>query len=163
MRGDVAHDIFSETNPAFCACVLVYFTAAFVTVNKCGPELPVAYLSLPIALSGDLGVSFERTNRNTGLLEWLERNPNIQIELAERLNWSMDIVTDAIRFGCFSKVLAVTQGGRLSLGNRKIKKNAVKMLSEGPAQSFKHAERLGYWFAAAGSTKTVFDMMGLTV
>ncbi len=163
MRAGVAHDVFSETNPAFCAYVLADFIAAFITVNKLGPELPVAYLSLPVALSGDLGASFERTNKNTGLLEWLERNPNIQIGLAERLNWSMDIVTDAIRFGCFSRVLTVTRGGRLSLGNRKIKKIAVKMLSEGPAQSFKHAERLGYWFAAAGSTKTVFDMMGLTV
>jgi len=159
----LAHDVFAEANPAFCAYALINFTAAFITVKHQAPELLVAYLSLPIALSGDLADSFIGTNRNTGLLEWLERNPKVQIGLAERINRSMDIVTEAIRFGCFSRVLAVDDGARLSLGQRKVKKSAATALSEGPAQSIKRAERLGYWFAAAGSTKTVFDMVGLTV
>jgi len=159
----VAHDVYSETNPAFCAYAIVAFTAAFIAVNNHGPELPVVYLSLPVALSGDLGHSFEGTNKNTGLLEWLERNPCIQIGLTDRLNGSMSIVTEAIRFGCFSRVLAVNKGVRLILGARKIKKTAVKGLREETAQMLKHAERLGYWFAAAGSSKTVFYMMGLTV
>ncbi|WP_437277194.1 three component ABC system middle component [Sorangium sp. So ce375] len=159
----VAHDVFSETNPAFCAYALVGFTEAFMTVNDDGPELPVAYLSLPVALSGDLRDSFERTNKNTGLLEWLERNPQIQIGLADRVNGSMGIVTDAIRFGCFSRVLQVDDRARLRLGPRKVKRSTIKALSEGLAQPLKRAERLGYWFAGAGSTKTIFDMMGLTV
>lgn len=159
----VAHDVFSETNPAFCAYALVSFTAAFITVNDHGPELPVAYLSLPVALSGDLNGSFDGTNKNTGLLEWLERNPYIQVGLTERLNCSMDIVTEAIRFGCYSHVLAVDESARLRLGAYKVKKSVIKALSEYPAQTLKRAERLGYWFAAAGSTKTVFDMMGLTI
>ncbi|MBK8257627.1 MAG: hypothetical protein IPK82_33775 [Polyangiaceae bacterium] len=158
-----AHDIFAETNPAFCAYALVGFTAAFLSVNAGGPELPVAYLSLPIALSGDLAGAFSGTNKNTGLLEWLERSPQIQIGLAERMNRSLSIVTEAVRFGCFSRVLTVTDGARLLLGKRKAKKSATTALSDGPAQSLRRAERLGYWFAAAGSTKTVFDMMGLTV
>jgi Family of unknown function (DUF6521) len=158
----VAHDVFSETNPAFCAYALAGFTAAFAKVNDQGPELAVVYLALPVALSGDLGDAFDRTNKNTGLLEWLERSPQIQIGLNERVNDSMSIVTGAIRFGCFSRVL-VLEGARLRLGERKIKKSFVKAITEGTAQSLKRAERLGYWFAAAGSTKTVFDMMGLTV
>ncbi len=159
----VAHDVYSETNPAFCAYAIVTFTAAFITVSNHGPELPVVYLSVPVALSGDLGHSFEGTNKNTGLLEWLERNPCIQIGLADRLNGSMSLVTEAIRFGCFSRVLAVNKGARLILGERKIKKTAVKGLCEETAQMLQHAERLGYWFAAAGSTKTAFCMMGFTV
>ena len=62
----IAHDVYSETNPAFCACALVAFTRAFITVNVSGPELPTVYLSLPVALSGDLGGSFAGTSRNTG-------------------------------------------------------------------------------------------------
>jgi Family of unknown function (DUF6521) len=159
----VAHDIFSETNPAFCAYALAGFTAAFATLNNLGPELAVAYLALPVALSGDLGGAFDKTNKNTGLLEWLERSPQIQIGLSERVNGSLSIVTEAIRFGCFTGVLALDQGARLRLGERKIKKSAVKAITEGTAQSLKRAERIGYWFAAAGSTKTIFDMMGFTV
>jgi len=158
-----AHDIFSETNPAFCAHALAFFTTAFTTVNSHGPELPVAYIALPVALSGDLGDSFDGTNKNTGLLEWLERSPQVQIGLIERLNNSMGIVTEAVRFGCFSRVLVLAEGARLCLGTRKIKKSAVTTLGEAPRLSLKRSERLGYWFATVGSTKTVFDMMGLTV
>jgi hypothetical protein len=159
----LAHDIYSETNPAFCAHALVAFTTAFLSVNDDGPEIPAAYLALPVALAGDLGRAFDGTNKNTGLLEWLERRPQVQIGLADLVNTSMDIVTEAIRFGCFSRVLVVNPGARLGLGAQKAKKSAVAALSEAPAQSIKRAERLGFWFASAGSTRTIFDMMGLTV
>lgn len=159
----VAHDIYSEVNPAFCAYALAGFTAAYLSVTVGGPELPTAYLALPIALSGDLGGAFDGTNKSTGLLQWLERNPQVQVGLAERVNASMDVVTEAIRFGCFARVVAVDGAARLQLGDRKIKRGAVDALSEEPAQALKRAQRLGYWFAAAGSTRTVFDMMGLAV
>jgi hypothetical protein len=51
----------------------------------------------------------------------------------------------------------------MSSGQEKVKKSALSALSEGPAGAIKRAERLGFWFASAGSTRTVFDMMGLTV
>ena len=158
-----AHDLFSEVNPAFCAYALAAFSTAYSSVNEKGPELPLVYLALPVALSGDLASSFEGTNKKTGLLEWLERTPQVQIDLMERVNASLDIVTEAVRFACFSHVLTLDEGARLKAGKRKIKKSATTSLSEDPAQSLKRAERLGYWFATAGSTKTVFDMMGLTV
>ncbi len=159
----VAHDVYSETNPAFCTFVLVAFTAAYLSINNHGPEVPTSYLALPIALSGDLDNAFARTNRNTGLLEWLERSPQVQVGLTERVNGSMSIVTEAIRFACFTRVLVVNEHARLQLGGTRLKKNAVKALSDESGRSIKRAERLGYWFAMAGSTRTVFDIMGLTV
>ncbi len=87
----------------------------------------------------------------------------MQIGLANLVNESMDIVTEAIRFSCFSRVLVLNPSARLGLGTQKVKKSAVAALSKGPAQSIKRAERLGFWFASAGSTRTVFDMMGLTL
>ena len=159
----LAHDIYSETNPAFCAYALAGFTTAYTVIKGDGPELPAAYLALPVALSGDLSGTFDSTNKNTGLLEWLERSPQVQLGLAERVNASMEIVTNAIRFGCFARILKIAEGARLGLGNQKIKRKAVTALSEQPAQVLKRCERLGYWFATAGSTRVVFDMMGLTL
>ncbi|KPZ16107.1 hypothetical protein ALO41_102970 [Pseudomonas amygdali pv. ulmi] len=40
-------------------------------------------------------------------------------------------------------------------------KGLTKQLGENTQQTFKHIERLGCWLALAGSTRTVFDMMGL--
>jgi hypothetical protein len=159
----VAHDVYAETNPAFCAAALVEFTKAYLSAKPEGPEMPVAYLALPVALSGELAGAFEGTNKNTGLLEWLERSPQVQIGLADRLNASLDIVSDSIRFGCFAGVLVMGQGSRLQLGGRKLKASATSALGEEPAQAIKRAGRLGHWFSPAGTTRTIFDLMGLTV
>lgn len=159
----VAHDVFAETNPAYCASALAAFTAAYVSLREAGPELPACYLVLPVALSGELAVTFNGTNRNTGLLEWLTRSPQVQVGLAARVNASMNIVTDAIRFGCFTDLLVLGEDGRVHLGTQKVKKSALNKLHEEPVQAIRHAERLGYWFAMAGSTRTTLDMMGLAV
>ena len=158
-----AHDVFAETNPAFCASVLVEFTKAYSSLRPEGPEIPTAYLALPVALSGELAGTFDGTNKNTGLLEWLERSPQVQVGLAERLNASLDIVTDAIRFGCFARVIMLRENACLQLGDKTVKPSAIRALGEEPEQVTKRAGRLGNWFATAGSTRTVFDMMGLTL
>lgn len=159
----VTHDVYAETNPAFCAAVLAEFTKAYLSARPKGPEAPVAYLALPVALSGELARAFDGTNKNTGLLEWLERSPQVQVGLADRVNASLSIVTDAIRFGCFTRVLAIGEGARLKLGDQKLKPGAISALGDEPGQAIKRAGRLGHWFAIAGSTRSVFDMMGLTV
>lgn len=158
-----AYDVYAETNPAFCAAALVEFTKAYMSDRPEGPETPVVYLALPVALSGELATAFDKTNKNTGLLEWLERSPQVQVGLAERVNASLDIVTDAIRCGCFMRVLAIGVGARLKLGSQKLKPSAISALGDEPGQAIKRAGRLGHWFAAAGSTRSVFDIMGLTV
>jgi len=157
-----AHDIYSEVNPAFCSYVLTSFTTSYLSVKPEGLDLPIIYLALPIALSGDLGTTFQGTNKNTGLLEWLERSPQIQIALSRRVNSSIDIVSEALRFGCFTGILTLDKNACVKLG-KTVKKNIINTLSEEASQVAKRAERLGYWFASAGTTKTIFNTMGLTV
>ncbi|WP_062013377.1 three component ABC system middle component [Aureimonas sp. AU4] len=159
----VAHDIYSETNPAYGTYALTMFVQGFIAANRAGPELPVAYLALPVAISGDLAASFDGTNRNTGLLEWLDRSPQIQLGLADRVNRSMEIVTAAVRLACFTQTLALVDGARLQAGTQKLKKSPIAALSDDAAYGIKRAERLGFWFATAGSTRSVFDAMGLTL
>jgi hypothetical protein len=158
-----AHDVYAETNPAFCAAALVEFTKSYISARKDGPEMPVAYLALPLALSGELAGTFDKTNKRTGLLEWLERSPHVQVGLAERVNASLDIVSEGIRFGCFTRVIEIGMGARLRLGDQKLKRSAINALGMEPGQALKRAGRLGQWFAAAGSTRSVFAIMGLTL
>jgi hypothetical protein len=68
-----------------------------------------------------------------------------------------------VRLGCFSHTLALHGGARLSAGSRGLKKDLASGLSAELARTVRHADRLGFWFATAGSTKTVYDMMGLTL
>lgn len=159
----VAHDVYSETNPAYGTYALEAFTTAYLSINDRGPELALAYLALPLALSGDLGSTFLSTNRNTGLSVWVERHPRIQIGLSSRLEATMPIVSDAFRLACFAHVLNLKEDGRLGRGPAKINKSAAKSLQHDAANSIKHSERLGYWFAMKGSARAVFDVLGVTV
>ncbi len=159
----VAHDIYSETNPAYGTYALTMFVQGFIAANGAGPELPAAYLALPVAMSGDLAASFNGTNKNTGLLEWLDRSPQIQLGLADRVNRSMEIVTAAVRLACFTQTLALADGARLQAGTQKLKKSPIAALPVDTANVIKRAERLGYWFATAGSTRSAFDALGLTL
>lgn len=159
----IAHDLYAETNPAFCTYALAEFLKAYVSIDATGAELPVVYLVLPLALSGDLAATFEGTNKNTGLLEWLERTPQMSVGLVDRVNASLDIVTEAVRFGCFSQVFALSPAGRLSLGTQKVKPGPLSRLDELSSGVVRRAGRLGYWFAMAGSTRNIFGILGLTV
>jgi hypothetical protein len=159
----IAHDVYSETNPAYCTYALAAFVTAFISIKSDGPEMASAYLSIPIALSGDLSITFSGTNKNTGLLEWLERSPQVQIGLGSRLNESFPFVTEGIRLGCFTGALVLHDRAQLRIGQKKLKQAPVQTLGEESRGVIKRAERLGYWFAAAGSTRTIFELMGLTV
>lgn len=157
----IAHDIFAETNPAYCAALLATFVSAYRERGKADPDITLCYVALPIAISGDLTATFARTNRATGLLEWLRRSPVVQIKLGDRVNGSLDIVTDAIRFGCFTNVIAMNAQGGLSLGASSLPKNLKSQVTQNTRDDFVNIDRLGHWFASAGSTRTVFNMMGL--
>lgn len=158
---EIAHDIFAETNPAYCACLLATFVRAYRTRSGSVPDITLCYAALPLALSGDLAPTFERTNRKTGLLEWLHRSPVIQIRLADRVNGSLDIVTEAIRFACFSNLLAITAEGKVAPGASSLPKHLKLQLMQDTWNIFDNIDRLGHWFAMAGSTRTVFNLMGL--
>lgn len=159
----IAHDVYAETNPAWGTYVLISFLRGFVEAEPEGADLPMAYLGLPICLSGDLASTFERTNKKTGLREWVERSPQVQLELAERLNASLAIVTEAVRLGCFTKAVILDKHARLLPGALHLKNDLAKGLSLDLSGPVKRADRLGYWFGTAGSLKTAFDILGLSL
>ncbi|THG82973.1 hypothetical protein E5198_08495 [Pseudomonas sp. A-1] len=158
---EIAHDIFAETNPAYCASLLAAFVRAYQARSGLEPDITLCYAALPLALSGDLAKTFGRTSRKTGLLEWLRRSPVIQIRLADRVNESLEIVTEAIRFGCFSNLIEINIDGRVALCSSHVLRHLNAHLSQEMQEIFDNIDRLGHWFALAGSTRTVFNMMGL--
>lgn len=159
----VTHDVYSEINPAFCAYVIAAFVEAFSSVNAQGPEMVATYASIPIALSGELESSFEGTNKKTGLLEWLQRSPSVQIGLTSRINETMNVVTEGLRFACFSGVISLDETARLHIGGQKLKRAPQQSLSAQSKNAIKRAARLGQWFAAEGSSRSIFESLGLTV
>lgn len=159
----LAHDLYAERNPAFCAYALAAFVHAFAETEPAGAELPVVYVALPIALSEDLAAAFDGTNKSTGLLEWLGRTPQMSVGFADRANAALGTVSEAVRYGCFSNVLRLTAEGRVSPGPKKPKQSPLTDIDGVALGVIRRAGRLGHWFATAGSTRNIFGILGLTV
>lgn len=153
-----AHDIYAETNPAFCAFAIAAFAKGYISTRKEGVDLATIYLALPIALSGDLIHTFDGTNKNTGLIEWIHRLPEITIKFADRVNSTLGISSEAIRFGCLSQILKMSEKTNVLPGSIKPK----KLSPSSTELTLKRAERLGHWFAGAGSSRSVFEALGVT-
>lgn len=159
----ISHDVFAETNPAYCLYIINDFIRSYHSIKDDWPDIALIYIAIPLALSGDLSSTFNGTNRNTGFLEWLGRNPKINVGLADRINNCMSISSEAIRFGFFSESLSLSEEGYLIPGNKRLKKSILKGIDINAYQPIKIAERLGYWFAMSGSTRNIINHMGLTV
>lgn len=158
----IAYDLFAETNPAFGTFGLVGFCQKFEAASGRPPELALAYLALPLALSDDLETSFDKTVATTGLLSWLNRFPDIRLDLGARLDASKDIVSAAVRFGLGTRALSLGAGGTLALGARRPSTAPIADLPENPKRAVRRAERLGTWMGKAGSAGTIFSAFGVT-
>jgi hypothetical protein len=159
----IAHDLYAERNPAFGTYAVAAFVHAFAETEPQGADLPIVYVALPIALSGELALTFEGTNKTTGLLEWLGRTPQMSVGFADRVNAGLPTVGDAVRYGCFTHVLRLSPEGRLGPGPKKPKQSPLTDLDAVTLGVIRRAGRLGHWFASAGSTRNIFGILGLTV
>jgi hypothetical protein len=156
-----AHDTYAETNPAFCAFALIYFCKSYEEIKGTPPDLPLIYLILPIVLSMDASAAFENTKITTLLSDWIQRNPLLTLMFDERVNRTLKITADALRFACLTQSLKITDQIKVTLGDKKPKKSSKT--SAAHMTTFKYAERLGHWFANAGSTRTIINSFGATV
>ena len=78
-------DIFADTNPAYCSRILMEFCWGYEEEAGSGVPFPLIILPLPIVLSGDHEAMFDGTNKATGLFTWIDRNPELLLDLSERV------------------------------------------------------------------------------
>lgn len=159
---NVAHDLFAETNPAFGAFALLAFSRSYLRARKDGPSLALAYVALPIALSNDLDRSFTETAATTGMLAWLNRYPEVKIQLGSRLDACRDVVTAALRYGLSAKALTLLPDGTLQPGASAPSEKPLEGLPEEPMDVMRRAKRLGTWMGKSGAAGTVFSAFGVT-
>jgi hypothetical protein len=157
----VAHDLFAETNPAFGVFTIVGFCRTFWDASETAPAVALVYLAMPIAMSGDTQASFLDTNSRTGLLAWLNRYPEIRLDLGARLDASLPIVSAAVKLGLTSRALELGKGGVIGLGNNVPAKAHAERLPYESKQVIRRAERLGIWMARAGTTGSIFSAFGV--
>jgi hypothetical protein len=158
----IARDVLAETNPAFCSVVFAQFCLSYQKAQDTerAPALPLIYLILPIVISEELAHTFDGCNKDTGLAVWLNRSPKVIAELSRKVNSTLDITTGAIRFGCITGTLHLTNDGDLKSTLKKIPPTVANSAIQ---PSLSRARLFGAWAATAGSTRAVLEAFGVSV
>lgn len=159
----IAHDLYAETNPAFGAYAAIAFCREYLSASAKNPSIALFYLALPIAMSRDTEASFLGTNIRTGFLAWLNRHPEVRLNLGARLDASLRLVSASMKLGLMANALVLVEGGTVGLGPEPPVNASVARLPAEPKKVIRRAERLGGWMGEAGSAGSIFSAFGVTL
>lgn len=111
---ELAIDLYAVTNPAFWALAIAQFVTGYeeVTSDRGGEgcAYPLLFLPMPLAFSREALQRFEGTNRKTGLLSWLERNPAVRATTSSEMLASKPYTRKALVFALAHDLLASKDG-----------------------------------------------------
>ena len=156
-------DILATTNPAYCSLVLRAFAKSYIEAAESEPEYPLAFFALPTILSSTISRTFQGTNSKTGLLSWINKNPEVRIELPAVVKRSVPIVRSALVFGLQTKVFELSSAGTIRLiADRFPKEPKDPSNIASTCRHFSLAKSLGTWCGKIHSTSTVFIAIGIT-
>jgi Family of unknown function (DUF6521) len=165
MTNDVALDIYAMTNPAFWALALTQFVDGYQTSTREGMTAacpyPLLFLPMPLAFSRDALARFHGTNRNTGLLTWLERHPIVRATAADEIRVAKPYARRALTFALAHGVLVTPDGwGYGTPSKRGWKKPSWPVKSDPRGALLQASHRLGQWCGGVDTT-TVFIALGV--
>jgi hypothetical protein len=156
-------DIIATTNPAYCSLVLRSFVRAYTdTAEGAEPEFPLAFFAVPAVLSGTISRTFAGTNSRTGLLNWINRSPEVRLELPSLLKRSVPLVRATLVFGLQTNVFTLTPEGRIHLSANRFQKEPKDPANvDLTRRHHSLAKSLGAWCGGVRSSSTVFMSIGI--
>jgi len=150
-------------NPAFCGMLLSSSVAQFV--EKASRPMPFAlsFLVLPIVLHERTRQALPRSTV-TGLLPWIEEHRATLIDFAVRVERLVPISREALTFSLANGALAAERdsGGLVvGAGRRSPTERRTPLFTTDARDCLERSAFLGRWFAAAGTTPTIFGAWGV--
>ncbi|MGA8909893.1 MAG: three component ABC system middle component [Acidobacteriaceae bacterium] len=149
-------------NPAFCAALLGKSADEFV--KKAHHPLPfaVTFLVLPIVLHQATRRSLPGSTI-TSLLTWIQTNREQLVDFAVRVQRLRRITREALLFGVQHQALAITNTGDLDVGakRRAATEKRTELFTDEARECVDRAGFIGRWFAAAGTTATIYAAWGV--
>lgn len=150
-------------NPAFCATLLA--KAAEDYTKKTGRPFPfaLAFLVLPIVLHQGTRRALP-SSTVTSLLPWIQDNREQLVEFANRVSRLSAITREAVVFGVQHQTLALAETGDLAIGTRRqsATERRTGLFTAEARECVDRAGFIGRWFAAAGTTATIYAAWGVT-
>jgi hypothetical protein len=150
-------------NPAFCATLLAEATDNFT--KKANRQFPFAlsFLVLPIVLHQGTREELPLSTI-TSLLPWIQNNRAQLVEFPVRVMRLREITRESILFAVQHGTLTLTEQGDLAIGPKRLSatEKRTTLFTNEVRDCVARAGFIGRWFAAAGTTSTIFAAWGIT-
>jgi Family of unknown function (DUF6521) len=156
-----ANDAAAMANPALSGLILSEFVRSYAERGRGGPSLPVTFVVLPISMARPGIRSFQGTNRKTGFLTWLSRNPQLAVTLPDTIARARHLTRQALCFSLAYQLFKLTTNSQLVPVKklRALKGNAIE---DERISMVRTAQMLGLWMAEIPD-ETIFYSLGVTV
>jgi hypothetical protein len=145
------------SNPALTSVLLSEFVRTYQAAGHGAPTLPLVFIVLPIAMSRSTVASFAGTNRSTGFLTWLSRNPQLSLQIPSKVRLAREITGEALSFGLAYGLLQVTAEGTLQATKKRIKLDR-KNINEERMSMVAVARNLGAWTSQLSDVMVFFSL-----
>ena len=150
-------------NPAFCSMLLAQTTDDFI--KKAGRPAPfsLAFLVLPIVLHPKTRTALPGSTI-TSLLPWIQDNREHLVDFAVRVRRLLPITQEALMFGIRHRALAIDDhSGDLLVGDKRMAPTVrrTELFTVEARECVDRAGFVGRWFAAAGTTATIYSAWGV--
>ena len=160
-----SHRVIEEANlfnPAFCGALITQMTYDYAKKADGGMPFPLAFLSLPIVLHRKTREALP-TSTVTSLLPWIQDHRERLVDFAVRVRYLRDITREAVLFSVQSAFLTIDPDGLLRAGPRRrtATEKRTALFTAEARDGVERAGFLGRWFAAAGTTPTIFAAWGV--
>lgn len=157
-------EVANLLNPAFIGALLRKAIDGYSGEVKSGMPFELLFLVLPFCLHPATAFRLPRSPTATPLHVWLQREENrdVLVSFAERASALVPFVREAILFACERGVLVIDENGRLGGGANGLRGiTNYRSIGKEVREGIRLAELVGRWFALAGTTSTVFALMGV--
>lgn len=144
-------------NPAFCSVLIAQMSDDFAKKAHRTMPFPLAFLSLPIVLHRATRQALPGSTV-TSLHSWIQDHREQLVDFATRVQRLRDVTREAILFAAQREFLAVEADGGLSPGPKRTTatERRTGLFKVEARECVDRAGFLGRWFAAAGTTPTIF-------
>jgi hypothetical protein len=149
-------------NPAFCATVLAKAADEFTKKAKRPLPFAVAFLVLPVVLHRGTRMVLPGSTV-TSLLPWIQENRAELVDFALRVQRLRGITREALLFGVQHQTLEITGKGDVTIGasRQSATDRRTGLFTDEARECVDRAGFIGRWFAAAGTTATIFAAWGV--
>lgn len=162
--GERPTEVANLLNPAFIGVLLRKAVEGYTEEEENGLPYELAFLVIPLCLHPDTVSRLPARAASTPLHTWLlrEENRDVLVSFGERVSALVPFTREALIFAGQRGVIMFDDSGRLRAGEAPLRGvTTYPNTSDDIKQAVRRAEFVGRWFALAGTTATIYSLLGV--